>query len=158
MPVAPGIGDAMEEIEVTNAAAQGGSRGLKLDHVAIMVPDVDEGVDWYREMFDAGIIDRWENPEAGMKWAHLSIGDFVLELVQMPALEEKSARIYAYHHIALRVEDCDSLTAELQGRGVEVLVPPNDFDRHNTRWCFVKDYQGNTIELISDRGEAAANG
>ncbi|GGL81496.1 VOC family protein [Wenxinia marina] len=143
-----------------DSLAQDAKTRLSFDHVAIAVPSVGEGVEWYEKKFDATVIDRWDNPAAGMEWAHLAIGDFVLELVQIPRLNAKEAGTYAYHHIAIRVPDCDRMAADLAARGVEVSMPPSDFERHNLRWCFVKDYQGNTIELMSslspDRAEDGA--
>lgn len=122
---------------------------IRFSHVGMMVPDMDAAIAWYAEMFDTPVLDRWSNPEVGMEWAHLALGDMVIELVRMPGLALPTTRTYALHHFALTVADCDTFVAELQAKGVEVTRPPSDFDRHAIRWAFVKDLLGNVIEIMS---------
>ena len=90
-----------------------------------------------------------------MEWAHLSIGDFTLELVRFPDLETIPGRRAGYHHLGITVANCDATVAKLQAGGVEVLVAPNDFDRHGIRWSFVRDVYGNVIEIISAKAADA---
>jgi catechol 2,3-dioxygenase-like lactoylglutathione lyase family enzyme len=120
-----------------------------MNHFAIMVPDMDEGVRWYTETLGFGLTDRWANDETAMEWAHLSLGDFCLELVKRPGLEPATAGRHGYHHVALTVDDCDAVVEALRGRGVEIMSPPQNFDRHEIRWAFVRDYLGNILEIIS---------
>jgi catechol 2,3-dioxygenase-like lactoylglutathione lyase family enzyme len=120
-----------------------------LDHIAIMVPDLQEGIDWYTAKFGAQVLDRWDNPDAGMEWAHLAIGNFTLELVKRNELAEKAQGTWGYHHVALTVDDCDEAVRSLQESGVTVVMPPSDFERHKIRWSFVSDYLGNIYEIIS---------
>ena len=124
---------------------------VTFDHVSLAVTDLDPGIAWYGEKLGARLVDRWANPEAGMEWAHLAIGDFMLELVRMPELPVSTERRAGYHHFAITVPDCDALVARLQAQGVTVMRPPSDFDRHSTRWSFVRDGYGNIIEIISKR-------
>ena len=122
---------------------------LSLDHVSMMVPDIGAGVAWYQDKLGAELLDRWDNPDIGMEWAKLALGDFILELVTRPGLSPDAVRGYGYHHLAITVPDCDALVDELQAKGVELMSPPRDFDRHSTRWSFVKDNFGNIIEIVS---------
>ena len=125
------------------------AEALVLNHVGLMVPDMAAGIAWYEDKFGARVLDRWDNPEAGMEWAHLGIGDFIVELVKMPNLSPAPGRTSSYHHIAISVPDCDATVAELADKGVEVFRAPSDFERHAIRWAFVKDHLGNVIEIIS---------
>jgi predicted enzyme related to lactoylglutathione lyase len=125
------------------------TRNYGLNHVAIMVPEMDPGVAWYQENFGATVIDRWNEPSNGMEWTHLSIGDFVLELVQMPNFSKTPGRIYGLHHIGINVPDCDAAVSRLAHGGAEIMRSPSHFDRHAIRWAFVKDYLGNVLEIIS---------
>ena len=127
-----------------------------LNHVAIMVPDMDPGVAWYQDKFTATVIDRWADATSGMEWAHLSIGDFVLELVKMPNFSTSPGRIYGLHHIGITVADCDETVGKLKAAGAEVFREPSDFERHAIRWSFVRDYLGNTLEIISPLKTAKA--
>jgi len=140
---------------MTDAANPTAEPRLGLDHLAIMVPDLEPGLAWYQERLGARLIDRWDNPETGMEWAHLQIGNFVLELVKMPSFNTSPGRLYGFHHLGLKVADCDAAVARLAAAGAEVMRPPSDFDRHAIRWAFVKDCYGNTLEIISDLARAA---
>ena len=131
-------------------------QGITFNHVGMMVPDMEAAISWYADMFGTCVLDRWNNPEADMEWAHLSLGDMVIELVRMPGLATPAARTYALHHFALTVPDCDAFVANLAAKGVEVVRPPSDFDRHALRWAFVKDHLGNVIEIMSPAADKAA--
>lgn len=133
------------------------SEQIRFNHVGMMVPDMDVAIAWYALMFDARVLDRWSNPEAGMEWTHLALGDLVIELVRMPELVMQTTRTYSLHHFALTVPDCDAFVAELAAKGADVIRPPSDFDRHAIRWAFVKDLLGNVIEIISPLARPPAN-
>ena len=123
----------------------------RIDHVAIMVPDMDDGVGWYQDKFGFRLADRWADDTTGMEWAHLAQGDFVVELVKRPELGEPSPGNAGWHHVALVVQDCDETVESLRARDVEIFREPQDFERHGIRWAFVKDYLGNVIEIVERR-------
>ena len=123
----------------------------RMNHVGIMVPDIDEGVRWYEEKLGFRLTDRWSNEATGMEWAHLAQGDFVFELVKRPGLGEPSAGNAGWHHVAVTVPSCDETVEALRACGVEIFMEPQDFDRHGIRWAFVKDYLGNVLEVIEQR-------
>lgn len=124
-------------------------QNIAFNHVGMMVPDMDAGISWYAEMLGASVLDRWSNPEADMEWAHLKLGNLVIELVRMPNLATPAGRTYALHHFAITVPDCDAAVAELAAKGVDVMRAPSDFERHAIRWAFIKDHVGNVIEIMS---------
>jgi methylmalonyl-CoA/ethylmalonyl-CoA epimerase len=124
---------------------------IALDHVGVMVPDMDEGIRWYETFLGFQLRDRWANEELGMEWAHLVLAGSTLELVKRPGLQAASAGAGGYHHIALVVEDCEATVQDLAARGVGVMFPPSYFDRHDMDWAFVTDVFGNVIEILSYR-------
>lgn len=123
----------------------------RLDHVGLMVSDMDEALTWYREVLGCTVRDEWANAESGMRWAHLDLGPLVLELVLRPGLEPRVAAAAGYHHVAIEVEDCAEVVADLESRGVAVTFPPSHFDRHDMDWAFVTDPFGNVLEILSYR-------
>jgi catechol 2,3-dioxygenase-like lactoylglutathione lyase family enzyme len=133
------------------------SREIRFNHVGMMVPDMDAAIAWYANMFASTVIDRWSNPDAGIEWAHLALGDLLLEMVRMADLQPQGARTYALHHFALTVADCDAFVAELAAKGAEISRAPSDFERHAIRWAFVRDHLGNVIEIISPISSASAH-
>jgi catechol 2,3-dioxygenase-like lactoylglutathione lyase family enzyme len=125
--------------------------GVALDHVGVMVPDMDEGIRWYTAFLGFELRDRWANDDIGMEWAHLGLGGSTLELVKRPGLETAPSGSAGYHHIALVVDDCGATVRDLESRGVGVMFPPSYFDRHDMDWAFVTDVFGNVIEILSYR-------
>ena len=131
------------------ATAAAPLQGITFDHVSLAVTEIDPGIAWYSEKLGARLVDRWADAGKDMEWAHLAIGDFMIELVRMPGLPVSTERRAGYHHLAITVPDCDALVAKLQAQGVTVMFPPSDFARHRTRWSFVRDAYGNVIEIQS---------
>lgn len=124
---------------------------ISLDHVGVMVPDMDEGIRWYETFLGFELRDRWANEQLGMEWAHLVLAGSTLELVKRPGLEQAAPGAAGYHHIALVVEDCEATVRDLESRGVSVMFPPSYFDRHDMDWAFITDAFGNVLEILSYR-------
>jgi methylmalonyl-CoA/ethylmalonyl-CoA epimerase len=54
-----------------------------------------------------------------------------------------------YVHIAFRSSDVDAVAAELISRGVELELPPTNFDAAGVRLLFIRDNNGNLIEIVT---------
>ena len=126
----------------------------RLDHVGLMVTDMDDALAWYTGVLGCSITDEWANEETGMRWAHIAHGEVPIELVFRPGLQPRAAAAAGYHHIAIRVDDCVATVAELEARGVPVVFPPSYFERHDMDWAFIADPTGNVLEILSYRSEA----
>jgi len=122
-----------------------------LDHVGIMVPDMDVAVDWYTSKLGFAVRDRWANDSIGMEWAHLEVGNFVVELVKRDGLSAPAEGGFGLHHIAVEVDNCAATVATLEAAGVAVMFAPSYFDRHDMDWAFVTDHLGNVFEIVSYR-------
>ena len=122
-----------------------------MDHVAMMVADIDEAVAWYVEALGFKIADRWANAESAMAWAHLELNGIRIELVQRAGLAPRDAAGSGYHHLALVVADCTDAVNALVTAGATVVFAPSYFDRHDMDWSFVQDPFGNILELVSYR-------
>lgn len=123
----------------------------RVDHVGIMVPDMDEALAWYRDVLGCTVRDEWGDSGTRMRWAHLTFGEVPLELVHRPGLEERDPAAAGHHHVAVRVDDCATTVAELEARGVTVVFAPSYFERHDIDWAFVADLYGNVFEILSSR-------
>lgn len=137
------------------AASETDTGAFTLDHMSIMVANMDDSVGWYATMLNAQVLDRWSNEENGMEWCRMALGDFLIQLVHIPDFGAHQPGTYGYHHLALRVADCDSFLSALAAKGVEIVREPMDFERHAIRWAFVKDIGGNIIEIIGPMPGAA---
>ena len=94
----------------------------KLDHVAINVADIQKSISWYVENLHAQVEYQDET------WAMLDIAGSKLALTisnQHPP------------HIAFSVENIEDVDYE------------KHFHRDGSEYCYIRDVDGNTIELIS---------
>jgi catechol 2,3-dioxygenase-like lactoylglutathione lyase family enzyme len=126
----------------------------RLDHVGLMVADLDAALAWYVDVLGCTVSDVWANDDSGMRWAHLAYGDVPIELVFRPGLESRPPAAAGFHHIAVQVDDCAATVADLESRGVAVVFPPSYFERHDMDWAFIADPSGNVLEILSYRSEA----
>jgi lactoylglutathione lyase len=143
-PSAPGDGSVHPE----GAAVSTAQVFKRLDHVGIMVVDIDRAVAWYRSALGLEIVDRWSDAASGMSWAHLAAGGLTIELVTRPGLTEPAPGPAGYHHVALVVDDCAATTSALAAAGGTVVMAPSVFDRHAMIWSFVADPFGTIFELV----------
>ena len=83
---------------------------------------------------------------------------FVIEVVgaKDPSQEEKvSPDVFTamsdrgYVHLAFSSADVDAVAAELVSRGVELEMPPTNFDAAGVRLLFIRDNNGNLIEIVT---------
>lgn len=125
--------------------------GVRLDHIGVMVTDIDAAVLWYIETFGFTVTDRWADQESGMAWAHLELDGIRVEFVQRTGLERPDQAASGFHHLALAVADCAAAVTRVVSAGAEVVFAPSYFDRHDMDWSFVRDPFGNILELISYR-------
>jgi len=100
---------------------------MRLDHVAVESSDIDKSVDWYTQQFGATVIYQDKT------WAFLQVGGNKLALVtpgQHPP------------HVAFSVTE-EQLDQAAQRTGISI-----DKHRDGTKGIYVKDPNGNAVELI----------
>jgi catechol 2,3-dioxygenase-like lactoylglutathione lyase family enzyme len=152
---------------------------MHADHLGLTVPDLDAAVAFYtnafdaRELFRMGPFDAADLPRSadGRDWTetHVNVPDArlrfaVLELAPGLRLElfayERPADVHTNaprncdvggHHVGLRVEDLETATNVLRGRGVTVLQPIviDEGPMAGTRSAYVVDPWGNHLELVA---------
>jgi methylmalonyl-CoA/ethylmalonyl-CoA epimerase len=127
---------------------------MRVDHVGVIVADIDAAVEWYAGSLGLTVVDRWEKPEAQMAWAHLEGAGYRIEFVQRAMTTAPSEGGTGFHHIALVVADCAQVSAALVAAGGAVVFPPSYFDRHDMDWSFVRDPFGNILEIVSYRNNS----
>ncbi len=118
-------------------------------HVAILSRNVPELASFYCEKF--GVIARWRWPNTGIVF--LDMGDTQIELVPQrnpTGAPPEFLQGVGLNHIALRVENIDQLYEELVASGVEPIEGPTSFE--DVRIAFLKDLDGNIVELVQDPG------
>jgi methylmalonyl-CoA/ethylmalonyl-CoA epimerase len=102
-----------------------GSEGVVgLHHVGIIVSDLDSALAFASGLLGLEVEKRLTLEAESTEIAFLRCGDVLLELIEIADPEVRSRRarvpgaVAEIEHIALAVDDLDSLVAELSGRGL----------------------------------------
>jgi methylmalonyl-CoA/ethylmalonyl-CoA epimerase len=126
----------------------------KIDHVAVVVPDIDAAVAKYNEVF--GLVAKERETVASQKTeaALLPIGDSNIELITprgneglVKFLEKRGPGL---HHIAIEVEGIESALALLKAMGVPLIdeTPRAGARGHKVAFVHPKATGGVLIELV----------
>jgi catechol 2,3-dioxygenase-like lactoylglutathione lyase family enzyme len=122
---------------------------LGLDHVHLIVRNVDAAVAWFQEHFGATLDQQVE--VQGAPQAYMRLGkDRMLLRARRPTdgeIRDKAGLEYGLDHFGIQVDDVEGTVARMKGRGVTVTVEPRQIDP-KTKIAFVKGPDGVLIELM----------
>ena len=126
----------------------------RMTHVGVVVRNIDEALELFTKVlgFDpppAGIVDV---PEAGVRCAHLPIGNNWIELLQSTNPDNDAAQILKERgegllHIAIEVDDVDAEVEALQAKGVDVIKIPPIGDTIDYTSAFVSRHSAKGVPL-----------
>lgn len=125
-----------------------------LDHIAIVTPDLEEGLAFYEKTLGISCSHTEVLEDRGIKVAFLPIGDTRIELIA--PLHDKSEvsgflakRGGGLHHLAFQVDDVDADVEALQDAGVRLTADEAAPGAHDCRVAFIhpKASLGTLIEL-----------
>jgi methylmalonyl-CoA/ethylmalonyl-CoA epimerase len=103
-------------------------RVKRIDHVAIVVDDIDEALTFWRDALGLELGRVEDVPEQHSVVAFLPTQEAEIELVKPTDSESGVARFLkrrgpGVHHICFEVDDLDDCLATLQGRGLQLINP-----------------------------------
>ena len=129
----------------------------KIDHIAIVVADIEKALAVYRDVLDLPLELIAEEPEEEVRIAFLPTTSGEIELIQPTTADSGVAKFLAkrgegLHHICLEVEDIDTTVEEMAARGLEVLGEPR-FNERGEKYVFIhpKSAHGVLLELYERR-------
>jgi methylmalonyl-CoA/ethylmalonyl-CoA epimerase len=98
----------------------------RLDHVGIVVADIDATLKTYCEQLGFTLLERTEIPEQKVVAAFLDGGNSTIELISPTDTESGTAKYLANrgegtHHVAYEVDDIVAALAELKAQGVRLI-------------------------------------
>lgn len=139
---------------------------LRIDHVGIAVPDLDEAIAFYERVFGMRCVHRETNEEQGVQEALLSVGPSADGgHVQLLAPLSPSSTIAKFldrsgpgvQQVAYTVADIDATSAALREKGVRLLYETPRRGTAGSRINFVhpRDAGGVLVELV-EPGPASA--
>jgi methylmalonyl-CoA epimerase len=127
---------------------------VQIDHVAIVVKDLDAALRLYTETLGFEQVYREIVPDQGIEAVGLRAGDSVIELLR-PLSEDSPVARYRgdaqskLHHTAYRVDDIEAKLAELKAAGVRLIDETPRNGAHGNRIAFLhpKSTGGVLVEL-----------
>src|SRR5438105_2908075 len=114
----------------------------RIDHVAIVVQDLDTALGFYRDALGLQPSAVREVPQERVKIAFLPTGESELELLQPTDNESGVARYLAkrgpgMHHICVEVDDIRQTLRELAASGAELLNQEPQMNHEGKLYAFV---------------------
>ncbi|HML37649.1 MAG TPA: VOC family protein [Bacillota bacterium] len=127
---------------------------MRLNHIALSVPDLEESVKWYKEILGFKELGRMVIPHNGVSIAFIKGGDFCLELLNVPGAKplppdrshpDEDNRTHGVKHICITVDNGREFVEGLRKKGVKVVFEPEGMPAYG---AFINDNTGNIIEII----------
>ena len=125
----------------------------KIDHIAIVVEDIDKALQVYRDALGLPLAAVHEEAVEAVRVAFMPTSQGEVELIQPTTADSGVAKYLAkrgegLHHICLEVDSMAECTAKLEAHGMEVLSKPQINQRGDT-YIFVhpRSAHGVLIEL-----------
>jgi methylmalonyl-CoA/ethylmalonyl-CoA epimerase len=136
---------------------------LKIDHVGIAVPDLDEALEFYERVFGMRCVHQETNEEQGVREAMVAVGadpaGGCLQLLAPLSPDSTIAKFLDRHgpgvqQLAYTVQSVDKACAELRARGARLLYDEPRRGTAGSRINFVhpKDAGGVLVELVEPAG------
>ncbi|MDE0633525.1 MAG: methylmalonyl-CoA epimerase [Caldilineaceae bacterium] len=109
--------NSSETVQLTNA---------RLDHVGIVVQDLDDALSTYCGILGFRLLERLDAPDHGVEIAFLASGNSTIELLSPTDRESGTARFLARrgegsHHVCFAVPDIARALKELRSQGVRLV-------------------------------------
>ncbi|KAA1423778.1 methylmalonyl-CoA epimerase [Mumia zhuanghuii] len=137
---------------------------IAIDHVGIAVPDLDEALEFYANVFGLHSVHEEINEEQGVREAMLAVGDTDQRIQLLAPLSDQStiAKFLTRNgpgiqQLAYRVSDLDAVSDVLRSRGMRLLYDQPKRGTSDSRVNFVhpKDAGGVLVELVEPAADAA---
>ncbi|UCE04028.1 MAG: methylmalonyl-CoA epimerase [Candidatus Latescibacterota bacterium] len=126
----------------------------KIDHVGIVVRDLDEAIRLYTRLFCVGPASVADVPEQKVRTAFFRAGESNIELLcptsdDSPIAKFLERRGGGIHHICVCVANIEATLADLASQGVRLIDETPRVGAHGERIAFVhpKSFAGVLIEL-----------
>jgi methylmalonyl-CoA/ethylmalonyl-CoA epimerase len=130
------------------------SKILKIDHLALLVDDLDAALDFWQSALGLEASQLSDVPAEQAQIAFLPVGDSLIELVR-PTTGDSGLKRYlekrgpGMHHICLQVDDIAGFLAHLKAKGVQLINEEPRLGEDGRKYAFVhpKSAHGVMIEL-----------
>jgi catechol 2,3-dioxygenase-like lactoylglutathione lyase family enzyme len=118
----------------------------EINHVAILVKDLDESVAFYQDVLGGTVVWRSGIESISLEFVYIQIGGAFIELLHTP--DTTADRPHGIDHIAFLSDDLDHDFAALMTAGYQAQSEPRAAGSGVGRTAFVSDPAGARVELI----------
>jgi methylmalonyl-CoA/ethylmalonyl-CoA epimerase len=126
----------------------------RINHVAILVSDLDGSLEFWRDALGLDLSQVEELPGEQAQIAFLPVGDSELELVKPTTADSGLARYLekrgpGMHHLCLEVEDISGMVTRLKEKGIQLIneEPRKGLDGRKYVFVHPKSANGVLVEL-----------
>lgn len=124
----------------------------KLDHIAIVVPDVDEALEVWRDRFGFQELFREKVNNDSTLLVHIDLGNTQLQLVQPLTIDHPLWRWLAQngsglHHLCLAVDDVEKASLELLDSGIAPGEPKPHQGTQGKRALFLDENSTGGVQV-----------
>jgi methylmalonyl-CoA epimerase len=134
-----------------------------IDHIALVVNDMDEAIALYEEALQARFYLRETNEEQGFEVAAFAVGEAHIELLSPTTPDSVIGRFLrkrgpGIHHIAVEVEEIAEHVRRLRGQGLRLTSDTIQRGTGGSRIAFIhpKSLLGTLVELVELPGDGKA--
>lgn len=118
-----------------------------MDHIGITVSNLDKSIDFYRELFDFEIVEKF----ADTRQAFLRVSDIMIGLFEVEGYKNVDG---TRNHLSFFIdeEDFDDAVDEIQEKEIPIIYGPENIRKGKS--VIFLDPDGNQIELCYPRMSA----
>jgi methylmalonyl-CoA epimerase len=115
---------------------------MKLDHVGVVVNDLEDAIAMYTSIFGVRVTHRAGNERLGIDAAFLDLGNTELELIAPTRGESMVSKFLAdrgpgLHHLAYAVPDIMQALADARAQGLELIDEEPRIGLHGLPIAFI---------------------
>lgn len=125
----------------------------KINHIAVVVPDIDEALKFWRDALGIAVDHIEDVPSQKSTVAFLPVADTEVELVKPMAPDTGAAKFLAergggMHHLCFEVDDVAGMLADLKAKGIRLInEEPIELPGRKMAFIHPKSTGGVLIEL-----------
>ncbi len=128
---------------------------MKLDHVGVVVGDLEEAITLYTSVFGTPVTHRAGSEQLGITAAFLEVGGAEIELIAPTRSDSMVSKFLAergpgLHHLAYAVPDIRQALSEAKSEGLELIDEEPRIGLHGVPIAFIhpKSVGGVLTELV----------
>ena len=121
---------------------------MKIAHTCLNVTNLDRSIDFYSKQMGLNFVSRREIKQNNAEIAFLR--DEAGGAIELTHWRDKKTLTEGdnFDHIAFDVQDVQGTVERLRAQGVTIAMEPYSLQGSSTKLAFVKDPDGNWLELI----------